>query len=574
MLKSNHHLKVLTQVVWLAVAVLIVRVLTTILLEYRFYFPPDFDQSFFLAGRRQSFAGWYSIGFYLHIVSGPIAMASVLFMLATGKSKRFRPSHRWVGRVLVVVTLLAVCPGGLIMATKTFAGPVAAWGFSIQAGVTAIAVIMTAARARQKNIRAHWAWAYRSAILLCSPVLLRLATGAFSIVDIESMNTYRFLSWASWLLPLVAYEFFRFTTRRTQMITQVKSPKVRQAKSGFTLLELLIVLAIIGILVGMLLPATRSVREASRRTQCMNNLRQLGLAALNYENALGEFPMAVGLRDSNGELSERPFSGLISLMPFIEQNNVHDQIVNATEFNQTSYPAYGPEFSNANYPPWTMQIPRLDCPSSMPAETDFGQTNYAFSVGDAARGLYRLKKPRGAFGCFVATKFSDVTDGSSNTIAMAEMGAGEPMSVQRGCVSNGEPAWLDDPSRVYDVVNDEKTDYVAGAEMIGRGSHWANGSAGFGLVNTVLPPNSPSFKVMNSEYGDGVYSAGGAHPGGITSVMVDGSSHFISTDIDAGEPCSPTLTENELEQGAATPHGVWGASGTIAGGEVVDLSDL
>lgn len=216
MTQQPNRLQMLTKLVWLAAALLVVRVLVTILLEYRFYFPPNFDESFFLAGRRQSFAGIYSVGFYAHIVSGPIALAGVLFMLATGNSKRFRQAHRIVGRIVVVLTLLAVCPGGIVMAAKTFAGPVAAFGFATQAVVTGIAVVATAHFARNKKIKQHWRWAYRSAILLCSPVLLRLGTGIFSVLELESINTYRFLSWASWIVPLLVYECARFFLGRKQ----------------------------------------------------------------------------------------------------------------------------------------------------------------------------------------------------------------------------------------------------------------------------------------------------------------------------------------------------------------------
>ena len=103
-------------------------------------------------------------------------------------------------------------------------------------------------------------------------------------------------------------------------------PTQAPAKSGFTLVELLVVIAIIGILVGLLLPAVQAAREAARRMQCSNNLKQLGLAMLNYESSHKAFP-------SNNPLVVRPGDGLryvqgpwtVAILPFMEQGNVYNQ---------------------------------------------------------------------------------------------------------------------------------------------------------------------------------------------------------------------------------------------------------
>ena len=84
-------------------------------------------------------------------------------------------------------------------------------------------------------------------------------------------------------------------------------------RSGFTLVELLVVIAIIGILIGMLLPAVQSVREAARRTQCMNNIRQLSLAALNYESAHMHFPS--GVIDDDDNLQDAVRNGWVDMLP-------------------------------------------------------------------------------------------------------------------------------------------------------------------------------------------------------------------------------------------------------------------
>ena len=108
-----------------------------------------------------------------------------------------------------------------------------------------------------------------------------------------------------------------------------KSVEMKNKKrSGFTLVELLVVIAIIGILIGMLLPAVQSVREAARRTQCMNNLRQIGLATISFHDVHDAFPPA-RTATSNQILPvfgrNGPDSWFVRILPFIEQNNLFDQ---------------------------------------------------------------------------------------------------------------------------------------------------------------------------------------------------------------------------------------------------------
>ena len=95
------------------------------------------------------------------------------------------------------------------------------------------------------------------------------------------------------------------------------------ASRGFTLVELLVVIAIIGILIAMLLPAVQSVRESARRVQCMNNIRQLSLAALNYESAHMHFPS--GVLDDDDDLTDALRNGWVDMLPFFEQNNLYRQ---------------------------------------------------------------------------------------------------------------------------------------------------------------------------------------------------------------------------------------------------------
>ena len=338
-------------------------------------------------------------------------------------------------------------------------------------------------------------------------------------------------------------------------------------RMGLALLELLVVLVVIAILIGMLMPATRRVREAARRTQCLNNIRQLGLAMHNHESAHMELPMGVGVKDPNGVLQANPLSGLVSLLPFIELGNLHDEIANPIVIGDVEYPAFGASLADEEYLPWKTETENFLCPSSSSTESSFGRTSYAFSLGDVARNVSQQETLRGAFGYFKAIRLVDVSDGSSNTIAMLEVGGGEVETVNGGCLIDGKPGWLDNPSQAFSVVDDGR--YLSGAKLIGRGSHWADGRAGVGLVNTVLPAGSPSFQVHGSSTDDGVYSAGAMHTGGCSAVFLDGSTHFISYDIDVGDPATATLTVEQMIENDPSPHGVWGALGTTGAGEAV-----
>lgn len=303
-------------------------------------------------------------------------------------------------------------------------------------------------------------------------------------------------------------------------------------------------------------------------------MRQIGLATHNYESTHQTLPMAVGLPGQNA--NGKRLSGLATLLPFMDSSPLFEQITNPSEFNGVAYPAMGPAFSDQSYPPWTDQNPMLVCPSDEVSKGPFGRTNYAFSIGDTARKIYQPEKLRGPFGCFKSATFNDVSDGTSNTIALTEIGAVRIDTTRGGFITGGKQQWLDKPDEVFSKVDQASGKYKSKKGLAGRGSHWASGSAGISLVNTILPPGSPSFMVSGSLNGDGIYSAGSGHHRGMNVVLVDDSTHFISDDIDAGDPSTATLTVEQIESedGASSPHGVWGAMGSMAGGEVVDQNQF
>jgi prepilin-type processing-associated H-X9-DG protein len=312
--------------------------------------------------------------------------------------------------------------------------------------------------------------------------------------------------------------------------------------------------------------------------QCSNHLKQLTLGMHNYHDSHGHFPSAmggtgVGATPADGNANR--LSGLVALMPYIEGHNADrfwEQVSHPAEFDGVTYPAMGPAPWVEEYAPWQEKFPTLRCPSASDERMSFGQTNYAFCVGDVAHGIHQPAKLRGSFACGMTSRFDDIADGSSNTIAMGEIGTPAGLSVIGQFAINQPADFLANPSLCLGVRVGSRQNYREEVSLSesGRGSRWADGAAGFSLFNTVLPPNSPSCAVGGTEAVDGFYSVGSLHPGGAMVSLVDGSVRFISYNIDAGDPTQAPLTPEQFAHGrVASPYGVWGALGTAAGQEDV-----
>ena len=340
--------------------------------------------------------------------------------------------------------------------------------------------------------------------------------------------------------------------------------KNHMKRTGFTLPELLTALVCVGILLLLFMPRERYSREAARRMSCLNNLRSWSLAALQYESVHGELPMGVGIKDQGGVLQANPVSGFVALLPFIDQDKFYDEISNPMVVRGTEQPAFEASLADSDYPPWAKENSIFICPSAASDTSKFGRTSYAFSVGDVARNISQQESLRGAFGYFKALDTTDVKDGLSNTIGIVEIGGSTIDNVTSGCLASGKASWLDNPKQVFSAQ--DKWHYTSGVKLIDRGSHWADGRAGVGLANMILPINSPSFQVQGSPTADGVYSVGSKHSGGAHVANLDGSTHYVSEDIDTGDGAA-TLTVEQMAAGVPSPHGVWGAAGTIASEE-------
>jgi prepilin-type N-terminal cleavage/methylation domain-containing protein/prepilin-type processing-associated H-X9-DG protein len=356
-------------------------------------------------------------------------------------------------------------------------------------------------------------------------------------------------------------------------------------RSGFTLVELLVVIAIIGVMVGLLLPAVQAAREAARRMQCSNNLKQLSLAVHNYESTYKFFParqagsgtiIAGGLR--------LRMSGFVALAPFYEQQPLYDQIIQA-QTNPWN-----------NNPWWNVILAPLNCPSDAGDRQPHGggprgTVSYGFSTGDnyeasvvqpserTDNNLANQTRPmsnRGAFTRLRTYGFRDLTDGSSNTLMLGERS--RPADGRdRGMVAvdaSGTAATFS-PISCASLVRGRQ--YLPDAPMFTQdtspGYRWGDGAAFFNAFTTILPPNSALCLIGDANwasggghYGPGIWTSTSDHPGGVQVSLCDGSVRFISENINAGNIAvvAPAPTAN-----GPSPYGVWGALGTRSGGETL-----
>jgi type II secretory pathway pseudopilin PulG len=326
-----------------------------------------------------------------------------------------------------------------------------------------------------------------------------------------------------------------------------------------------VVIAIIGILIALLLPAVQAAREAARRSQCNNNIKQLCLAMQNYHDVFRTLPCRI----TGTSMSQR-IGVFVEMLPYTEQQALFQQI-NSTftsPSNGTTYPPGGNVPWDGNYTPWTVNLPALICPSeagqTVVTGTTIARANYCASVGDCMNAANQYNgaaaNPRGMFGVNSHINLANITDGASNTAAFSEHAIGSSGKTVKGGVALSISGLASNPlSCLATATNGFYNSGVSTGQWTGQ--RWPDGGTFYTTFNTVLPPNSPSCSVSTWDADVGIASASSNHPGGVLVGMADGSVRFVNDNIYTGNLAA-------TDPGAGpSPYGVWGAMGSKDGGE-------
>ena len=316
---------------------------------------------------------------------------------------------------------------------------------------------------------------------------------------------------------------------------------MRQHRQAFTLIELLVVIAIIAVLIALLLPAVQAAREAARRTQCVNNLKQIGLAVHNYHDTRGALPGA-DLVYNGTELS-----ALTHLLPMMEQNTLYDSVNFNFKYDDPS-----------NSTAMVARVNTFICPSDAadPHPEFGGQTNYMADMGSwivwqAADGPNTaLAAPNGVFYGNSATRFADITDGLANTAIfseriMADFTTGHVSPIADVFFSPAAPTTLNDAMQLCQAINilDPGSQFP-----LFMGAPWLNGQHVF---QHVTGPNTRScgfFTALRA-----IMPPSSRHAAGVNVLNGDGSVRFVKDSVNLA---------------------TWRALGTRAGGEIISSDSL
>ena len=195
---------------------LVFRVTAGMLLNYRDYFPPNFESDF-LRGREHYFSGSYRLAFYAHIVTGPVSLILGMILVRESFRLNHRIWHRYLGLLQSICVLFLVSPSGLWMAYYVDTGIVAAIGFGTLSVVTGACIALGWRSGVKRRFADHRRWMWRCFLLLCSAVVLRLMVGLASVTHIGEELAYPIAAWASWLMPLIAFELMEFRNQQIRI---------------------------------------------------------------------------------------------------------------------------------------------------------------------------------------------------------------------------------------------------------------------------------------------------------------------------------------------------------------------
>jgi prepilin-type N-terminal cleavage/methylation domain-containing protein/prepilin-type processing-associated H-X9-DG protein len=355
-----------------------------------------------------------------------------------------------------------------------------------------------------------------------------------------------------------------------------------QHRPGFTLIELLVVIAIIGVLIALLLPAVQAAREAARRVQCTNNLKQLGLALHNYESANGVFPP--GRINTYVAGNGHCWGAYSQMLPYVEQQ----AIFNTMNFSMNPDPDYTTTSAVVNMTAAVTTVSMFLCPS------DGGQTliqvgggmysvhNYLLNVGSGYSVVQSPPAggtpPNGFFFENSAVTIAAITDGTSQTVAISETirsTAGAPTGF------NGQTVFAQDPLGGFVITGNNTAgngppifsdaDYAARCLTANppgfqptRGVKWLYGAPGHSMYNHRRPPNDKQYDcrggLPHSDKSAADWqnlslnvTSRSRHPGGVNSLFADGHVQFLKNTISVAS---------------------WQALGSRNGGEVVSADSF
>jgi prepilin-type N-terminal cleavage/methylation domain-containing protein/prepilin-type processing-associated H-X9-DG protein len=356
------------------------------------------------------------------------------------------------------------------------------------------------------------------------------------------------------------------------------------SRRGFTLIELLVVIAIIAVLIALLLPAVQSAREAARRAQCTNNLKQIGLAIHNYHSTNDVFPLGTSFNEVGTVPPPHPgvwasWGAQALMLGYMEQTPLY----NAINFSWGPLASGTGTLAGNNSPGINTTVlhtivASFVCPSDPYCGS--GQQNlndYASCFGTTGLPLYYWngtngppqynQTPSGSTGMFtfaLAYGVRHCTDGTSNTLAYAEwlvgdgrgsaLGGVTPPSRYRGNMSAGNSSTGTDPGTIYDAFSNPQTflnnlqvcttDFRTTTTGINdmKGWRWGMGASGYSMFNCIQTPNDSQYPIggcrMNFEqtgapWPDASFTIGAAsnHPGGCNVLMADGSARFVKNSI-------------------------------------------